>query len=82
MKYILSGWTLLKGVRVGLGLLILYSGIESHSAGWIVAGAVFTLFGLLSPGTCCGTGCYSREPRHPMEEKEEIVDYEELGVKE
>lgn len=81
LKYITSGWTMLKGVRVGLGLLILYSGIESHSFGGIMAGAFFTLFGLISPGTCCSSSCYTTYNKEEPDDRIENIEYEEVGIK-
>jgi len=81
LKYILTGWTTLKIIRVGLGLVILYSGVESHSFGGITAGLLFTLFGLLAPGTCCGSSCYSGYDTVKEDISTEVIDYEELDKK-
>lgn len=84
LKYITSGWTLLKFVRVGLGLLILFSGIEAGSAGNIFLGSFFTLLAVVSPGTCCvGGSCYSAPAADPKNAKQdtELIEYEELASK-
>lgn len=84
LKYITSGWTLLKFVRVGLGLLILFSGIEAGSAGNIFLGSLFTLLAVVSPGTCCvGGSCYSEPTANPKNAKQdtELIEYEELASK-
>lgn len=84
LKYITSGWTLLKFVRVGLGLLILFSGIEAGSMGNIFLGSLFTLLAVVSPGTCCAGGnCYS-EPAGDLKKANkdtDLIEYEELASK-
>lgn len=83
IKQLTTGWTLLKFVRVGLGLLILYSGIEAGSAGNIFFGSLFTLLGVFAPGTCCAGGTCEISPK-PMSSRRietESVKYEELDSK-
>lgn len=84
LKYLRSGWTLLKFVRVGLGLLILYGGIEAGSAGNIFLGSVFTLLALVAPGTCCASGaCYTEPARKEglNRSDKDLIEYEELASK-
>ena len=74
-----SGWTLLKFIRLALGLLVLVSSVlENHVPGMILGG-LFTLIALLTDGVCCaGTACHGTgrqlKTTHP-----ENTDYEELG---
>lgn len=84
LKHLRSGWTLLKFVRVGLGLLILYGGIEAGSAGNIFLGSVFTLLALVAPGTCCAGGTCQIEPVQKTgasRKDQEMIEYEDLASK-
>lgn len=75
-----SGWTVLKIIRVVLGILILSSSITEHQVPGIVLGALFTLFALFTDGVCCAGGnCYA--PQRPGKIKEtDTIEYEELGA--
>jgi len=85
LRQITTGWTLLKFVRVGLGLLILYSGFESGGAGNILVGSLFTILALVSPGVCCAGGtCEINRPKQTSSTAKtatESIDYEEMGPK-
>jgi len=74
-----SGWTLLKFIRVGLGVLILYSSIKTgHIAGRILGG-MFTVFSLVTEGVCCAGGsCYTSSKKQDRSTIENTA-YEELG---
>jgi hypothetical protein len=77
-----SGWTTLKFVRVGLGLLILYSSISEGQVPGIFLGGFFLVFSLLTDGVCCaGNACYTPPARNLDPKTVENTDYEELGVK-
>lgn len=75
-----SGWTLLKFIRVVLGVLILSSSVaEQHIPGMILGG-LFLLIALFTDGVCCMAGnCYA--PVKPADINEtETIEYEELGT--
>ena len=77
-----SGWTTLKFVRVGLGLLILYSSISEGQVPGIFLGGFFLVFSLLTDGVCCaGNACYTPPARNLNQKTVENTDYEELGTK-
>lgn len=75
-----SGWTLLKFIRVTLGVLILYSSIkEGHLLG-MIAGGLFTVISLFTDGVCFGAaGCGTPAPPKTDAKTLENIDYEELG---
>jgi len=76
-----SGWTALKFVRVGLGILILYSAIDTRQVPGMVLGSLFTIFALFTDGVCCAGGsCYTPINKNNSDIKENI-EYEELGNK-
>lgn len=78
---LLSGWTALKFVRVGLGSLILYSAIESGQVAGIVLGTLFTAISLLTDGVCCAGGaCYTPHKKNNSSTSS-TIEYEELGTK-
>jgi len=76
-----SGWTTLKFIRVGLGILILSSSVvEGHLPG-IILGVVFTGISLITEGVCCfGGSCATINYSQKTAEQTEI-EYEELGTK-
>lgn len=77
-----SGWTLLKFIRVTLGVLILSSSIQSGHTIGMIAGGLFTLISLLTDGVCFGAaGCGTPAPRKIDTQNLENIEYEELGHK-
>ena len=75
-----SGWTLLKFIRVGLGVLILYSSAQSGHLPGMIAGGLFTILSLFTDGVCFAGGCASPAPKKTSITSENI-EYEELGHK-
>lgn len=76
-----SGWTILKFIRVALGILILYSSVSTGDVAGIILGSAFSLFSLLTDGVCCAGGsCYTPINKNNST-KSETIEYEELGSK-
>lgn len=76
-----SGWTVLKFIRVTLGILILSSSVSSGEVSGIILGIIFTLFSLFTDGVCCAGGsCYTPVKKNNSATPENI-EYEELGSK-
>ena len=74
-----SGWTLLKFIRLTLGLLVLGSSVMENNIPGMVLGGLFTLIALLTDGVCCAGGaCYAPGTKNKNTNPENI-DYEELG---
>jgi hypothetical protein len=81
LNRLISGWTTLKFVRVGLGGLILYSSIESGQVIGMIVGTFFTTISLLTDGACCaGGGCFTSATKNDSSTTE-MIEYEELGTK-
>lgn len=75
------GWTTLKFLQVGLGSLILYTGIENRETPGIVAGTIFTLAALMGNGMCCMAGsCDTGVSRKQTGKDTANTTYEELGA--
>lgn len=76
-----SGWTLLKYVRVGLGLWVFLGSLVSGQASGILLGAIFTAVSLLTDGICCAGVCVTPDRQKPSSStlKNEAYEYEELG---
>ena len=76
-----SSWTLLKFIRVVLGVLILYSSMAEKNITGIILGFVFTTIALFTDGVCCSGGsCYTAVNKTTQTKSDEI-EYEELGAK-
>jgi hypothetical protein len=75
-----TGWTLLKIVRVTLGVLILSSGLGNHDVFGVFIGILFTLFSLFNSGICCAAPYtnYTEKTKIPTIED---ADYEEVVSK-
>ena len=78
---LMSGWSLLKFIRVGLSSLILYSSIESGQLAGILIGSLFTVISLLTEGVCFAEdSCYTF-PNKNNSPANETIEYEELDNK-
>lgn len=76
---IITGWNFMKVFRVLAGLLVIYSGIADNNVTFIIIGAGFLIFALLTSGVCCAV----YNPATPGRQKAELnkIDYEELDSK-
>jgi hypothetical protein len=74
-----SGWTTLKFIRVALGILILYSSIDTGQISGIVLGGIFTLISLLTDGVCCAGQCYMPVKKTGTA-TDKSIEYEELDT--
>lgn len=82
IKKIISGWTVIKFIRVLAGGLILYSSIESYLIAGIILGAVFLVISLVADGSCCAMGSVSCKSGTGISSSNENIEYEEVGSKE
>ena len=72
-------WNWAKAIRVLIGLSILGQGIAYHQTSSIIAGGIFTLFGLFTSGYCGSTACYTRENTETKPPNlDQIVEFEEI----
>jgi len=81
LKRLISGWTLLKFIRVGLGSLILYSSIQSRYIAGMIFGGLFTIISLFTHGICCARAGSCYNPRNENVPTDKKIEYEELGSK-
>lgn len=58
---IFSGWNWSRGLRFGIGLLIIIQGIRAHETMSVIFGALFCLLPLFNLGCCAGGSCTIRE---------------------
>ncbi|MBS1653296.1 MAG: hypothetical protein JSU05_00505 [Bacteroidetes bacterium] len=73
-----TGWTLLKIVRVTLGVLILSSGLGNHDMFGVFIGILFTLFSLFNSGICCAAPYTNSFIEKTKNTTIEDADYEEV----
>ncbi len=57
MRKYISKWNLSRVLRLGLGILILFQGIESREWFFIAIGLIFSLLAVLNYGFCGSTAC-------------------------
>lgn len=74
-----NGWTLLKFIRLALGLLVLVSALLENNVPGIVLGGLFTAIALLTDGVCCAGGACSTSISKTNKSQTENIEYEELG---
>ena len=75
----ISGWNVIKIIRVAAGIFILLSGINENNITFVLPGSAFLLFALITPGICCAI---YKPPAHkstPVDIND--TEYEELGAK-
>ena len=79
---IISGWNILRMIRLALGIIITVQGIQYHQYGVAFMGALFTLMPLFNVGCCASGSCAApgRENNSVGQPKEEI-EYEEITAK-
>ena len=73
---ILSNWTLMRFLRLAMGIAILVQSILAKDIGFAIAGIIFTALPVFNIG-CCGTaGCAVPPKKEPSTTKN--IDYEEV----
>jgi hypothetical protein len=73
---ILSNWTLMRFLRLGIGIAILVQAIIAKDVLFAFLGLAFTAMPVFNIG-CCGTGgCYA--PQDKKEDKTKDITYEEV----
>ena len=73
---ILSNWTLMRFLRLGMGIAILVQAILAKDFGFAIAGIIFTALPVFNIG-CCGTaGCAVPPKKEPGTSKK--ITYEEV----
>ncbi len=73
---ILSNWTLMRLLRLGMGIAILVQAVITKDMLFAFAGIIFTVMPVFNIG-CCGTaGCAAPPPKKQETAKE--ITYEEV----
>lgn len=76
-----SGWTTLKFIRVGLGVLILSTSVADGHLPGIILGSAFTGISLIADGVCCFGGACSTMNYNQKTAEQTEIEYEELDTK-
>ncbi len=76
MKNYLRNWSLMRAIRLALGIVITIQGIQAEQ--WLLAGfgGLFSLMPLLNIGRCGGSCCDT--PTRKTNQKTENITYEEI----
>lgn len=78
MQTILRGWSVMRVLRLGIGIMAIIQGYQQSSWPLAIAGFFVMILALANLG-CCGTGgCTVNNKRSNINNKKEIT-YEELG---
>jgi hypothetical protein len=73
-----TNWTLMRFVRLILGVIIIVQGFVAKDALFAIAGFLFTTMALLNAG-CCATGnCYINNKPLNNSKQHTPVEYEEV----
>lgn len=76
------GWNFFRWLRLALGIMILFEGITSGVAIFVLFGLIFTLMPLLNMGCCSTSSCGIDKTPFNKEESEDLeVVYEEINTK-
>ncbi len=77
MNSILTGWNIMRALRLVIGIVIVVQGIQANEWMLVVMGGLFSLMPLFNVG-CCATGNCA-VPNRPARRKEsEEIEYEEV----
>ncbi len=77
----LKSWNWGKVIRVLIGFSILGQGISYGQTSSIIAGSVFTIFGIFTAGYCGTNTCHTKIssiPQSDSPELDQLVEFEEL----
>lgn len=75
-RTILSNWTLMRFLRLGMGIAILVQAVIAKDMLFAIAGIIFTAMPVFNVGCCGTTGCAAPAPKNPGTTKDII--YEEV----
>ena len=73
---ILSNWTLMRFLRLAMGIAILVQGIIVKDMMFAFAGIIFTAMPVFNVGCCGSAGCAAPPAKDPDTKKE--ITYEEV----
>lgn len=80
IQTLITGWNLMRLLRLGLGIIIAIQAVQSHD---ILLGfmSVFFLFQAVTNTGCCGQGGCAVPVNQSKNEKTEDVEFEEVKSK-
>lgn len=73
---ILSNWTLMRFLRLAMGIAILVQAVIAKDMLFVFAGIIFTAMPVFNVG-CCGTAGCAASPKKNQDKTKEII-YEEV----
>lgn len=80
METILTNWTLIRWIRLGLGLLISFQGIVNKDALSGMLGA-FLLYQAIANAGCCGIGGCDIPSKNSSKNQIKDIEFEEIKGK-
>lgn len=79
MKYLLfNNWTLLRFVRLALGIIIIVQGVAAGQGMFIIAGVLFTGMALFNAGCCAQGTCHTGKKTNAATNNTHKIEYEEV----
>ena len=76
------GWNFFRWLRLALGIMVLFEGITSGVAIFVLFGLIFTLMPLLNIGCCSTSACGTNQSKFNEDENGDFkVVYEEINTK-
>lgn len=79
MKQVLSGWSLMRGLRLGMGVYALVQSAIDHEPLLAFAGVLLTAMAVFNVGCCGVNGCATNfNPAKSTTQKTENISFEEI----
>lgn len=79
MKYLLfNNWTLLRFIRLALGVVIIVQGVAAGHGMFIIAGVLFTGMALFNAGCCTQGSCQAGKKTSNTTNNTHKIEYEEV----
>ena len=79
MKVLVSGWNVMRVIRLALGILVIIQSISEKNYMLTVAGGLFAVLALINVGCCGANGCAVNPRVNKNDLKKEGV-YEEVDL--
>ena len=79
MKVLVSGWNVMRVIRLALGILVIIQSISEKNYMLTVAGGLFAVLALINVGCCGANGC-AVNPRVNKNDLKKEALYEEVDL--
>ena len=79
MKVLVSGWNVMRVIRLALGILVIIQSISEKNYMLTVAGGLFAVLALINVGCCGANGC-AVNPRVNKNDLKKKAVYEEVDL--